>query len=665
MGRACSKPLYALSLHPQATHSFSTTAISAASQDFISLCSKGHLKQAFTIYFSHIWSDPPLFSHLLKECIERHSFPLAQQLHSLIITAGCSRDRFVSNHLMSAYSKLGHLKGSVKVFDKMPNRNVMSFNILIGGYIQSGELDCAIELFEQMIERNLATWNAIITGMVQFEFNEEALNMFSRMHSLGFLPDYYALGSALRGCAGLKDLSRGNQIHGYSVRSGLEFDLVVGSSLAHMYMKCGSLREGERVIQSMPVHNIVACNTLIAGKYQNGCSEGALNQYKIMRMAGFRPNKITLVSIISSCSELTTLGQSLQVHAEVIKAGATLDVSVVSSLVSMYSRCGCLDDAVKVFDQREGAENDLVLWSSMISAYGFHGKGKEVVEVFKRMEHVGLKPNEVTFLSLLYACSHCGLKDEGLQYFDLMVKKYGLEPRLEHYTCVVDLLGRAGCLAEAESLIRSMPVKPDTVTWKTLLSACKIHKNADLSRRIAEEIVKMDPQDSASYVLLSNIQASAKRWHDVSEVRKAMRERMVKKEPGISWFELKNEIHHFVMGDKSHPQSKKIDLYLTELMAELKLHGYVPDLGAVLHDMDVEEKEDNLGHHSEKLAIAFALMNMPLGVPIRIMKNLRVCGDCHVVMKYISKVKNREITVRDASRFHHFKNGHCSCGDYW
>ncbi|KAL2466669.1 Tetratricopeptide repeat (TPR)-like superfamily protein [Abeliophyllum distichum] len=665
MGRACSKPLHTHSLHPQATHSFSTTVISAASQDFISLCSKGHLKQAFTTYFSHIWSDPPLFSHLLIECIERNSFPLAQQLHSLIITAGCSRDRFIANHLMSAYSKLGHLKRAVKVFNKMPNRNVMSFNILIGGYIQCGELDCAIELFEQMSDRNVATWNAIVTGMVQFEFNEEGLYMFSRMHALGFLPDYYTLGSALRGCAGLKDLSRGSQIHGYAVSSGLEFDLVVGSSLAHMYMKCGCLREGEGVIESMPVHNIVACNTLIAGKSQNGSSEGALDQYKIMKMAGFRPDKITLVSIISSCSELATLGQGQQVHAEVIKAGALSDVSVVSSLVSMYSRCGCLDDAVKVFYQREGTENDLVLWSSLISAYGFHGRGKEAVEVFNRMEHEGWIPNEVTFLSLLYACSHCGLKDQGLQYFDLMVKKYGLEPQLEHYTCVVDLLGRAGCLAEAESFVRSMPIKPDTITWKTLLSACKIHKNADLSRSIAGEILKMDPQDSASYVLLSNIQASAKRWHDVSEVRKAMRERMVKKEPGISWFELKNEIHHFIMGDKSHPQSEKIDLYLKELTAELKLHGYVPDLGSVLHDMDVEEKEYNLVHHSEKLAIAFALMNTPQGVPIRIMKNLRVCGDCHVVMKYISKFKNREIIVRDASRFHHFKNGYCSCMDYW
>ncbi|MED6192315.1 hypothetical protein PIB30_009125 [Stylosanthes scabra] len=447
------------------------------------------------------------------------------------------------------------------------------------------------------------------------------------------------------------------------MKSGFEFNLVVTCSLAHMYIKAGSLSDGERLISLMPNCNVVAWNTLMSGKAQNRCFEGVLDQYCTMKKAGFKPDKITFVTVISSCSELATLGQGKQIHAEAIKAGASSIVDVVSSLVSMYSRCGSLQESIKAFS--EGKQRDIVLWSSMISAYGFHGQGEEAIKLFDEMEKENLPGNEVTFLSLLYACSHCGLKDKGLDFFELMVQKYGLKPRLEHYNCVVDLLGRSGCLEDAEAMIRSMPMKPDAIIWKTLLSACKIHKNEEMAKWVAEEVLRIDPQDSASYILLANIHASANKWQDVSEVRKAMRGKMLKKEPGISWVEIKNEVHQFRLDDKSHPQSAEINRYLEELFSEMKMRGYVPDTSSVTHDMDNEEKEYNLAHHSEKMAIAFALMNCPEGMPIRVMKNLRVCSDCHVAIKYISEIKNLEIIVRDASRFHHFKDGTCSCGDYW
>ncbi|CAL5406715.1 unnamed protein product [Camellia sinensis] len=656
----CQSHVLGLSLQPLFALSTNT---SKTPNEFTNLCSKGRLKEAFESFTSEIWSDPSLFSHLLQRCIHTQSLSLLKHLHSLIITSGSSSEKFVSNHLLNVYAKIGELSTAVTLFDVMPRKNIMSCNILIGGFIQNGDLESARQVFDEMPERNVATWNAMVAGMTQFEFNEEGLSLFSQMHGLGFMLDEFTLGSVLRGCAGLKDLNAGMQVHEYVVKSGFEFNLlVVGSSLAHMYMKSGSLGEGERVIKAMPICNVVACNTLIAGRAQNGFSEGALDQYNMMKMAGFRPDKITFVSVISSCSELATLGQGQQIHAEAIKTGASTVVGVFSSLISMYSRCGCLDESVKAFLERE--EADVVLWSSMIAAYGFHGKGEEAIELFNRMDQVGLDANDITFLSLLYACSHCGLKDKGLQFFNLMIEKYGLEPRLEHCTCVVDLLGWSGCLEEAEGFIRTMPVKKDAIIWKTLLSACKIHKNADIAKRVAEEVLRLDPQDSVPYVLLSNIQASAKRWQDVSEVRKVMRDRRVKKEPGISWFEVKNQVHQLCMGDKSHPQSMEIDMYLKELTWEMKLWGYVLDTGSVLHDMDAEEKEHNLAHHSEKFAIAFALMNTPEGVPIRVMKNLRVCSDCHVAIKYISEIENREIIVRDASRFHHFKDGKCSCADY-
>ena len=638
-------------------------SVSKSEEEYTNLCSKGHIKEAFQRFKSEIFSDPYLFSDLLKSCIPQKALSLGRQLHSLIITSGCSSDKFVSNHLLNMYSKIGELQTALTLFDHLPKRNIMSCNILINGYVQSGDLESAQKVFDEMSERNVATWNAMVASLIQFEFNERGLGLFSEMHEMRFLFDEFTLGSVLRGCAGLRSLHAGRQVHAYVMKCGFEFNLIVGSSLAHMYMKSGSLEEGEKVIKSMPIRNVVAWNTLIAGKAQNGYSEGVLDQYNMMKMAGFRPDKITFVSVISSCSELATLGQGQQIHAEAIKAGASSVVAVISSLISMYSRCGCLEDSLKAFLECE--QMDVVLWSAMITAYGFHGRGEEAIKLFECMEQEELEANDVTFLSLLYACSHCGLKEKGIDFFDTMVKEYGLKPSLAHYTCVVDLLGRSGCLEEAEDMIRSMPIKADAIIWKTLLSACKIHKNADMAKRIAEEVIRVYPQDSAPYVLLSNIHASAKRWQDVSEVRKAMRDRKIKKEPGISWLEVKNQIYQFCIGDKSHPKSVEIDLYLKELTLEMKLRGYVPDTAAVLHDMDNEEKEYNLAHHSEKLAIAFALMNTPAGVPIRVMKNLRVCSDCHVAIKYISEIKNREIVVRDASRFHHFKNGRCSCGDYW
>ncbi|KAL4362939.1 hypothetical protein GQ457_04G026930 [Hibiscus cannabinus] len=631
--------------------------------EFTDLCSKGLTKQAFDRFHRQIWSDPPLFSHLIQSSIPQNSPFLGKQLHSLVITSGSSKDRFISNHLLNMYCKFGNLQAAVSLYNVMVVKNVMSRNILINGHLLVGDLDGARKLFDEMPERNVATWNAVVAGFIQFEFNEEGLCLFREMHVSGFRPDDFTLSSALRGCAGLKALFVGRQVHCCVVKCGFGFHLVVESSLAHMYMKCGSLEEGERVIKSMPIRNVVAWNTLIAGNAQNGYSESVLALYCMMKMAGFQPDKITFVSVLSSCSELATLGQGQQIHAEVIKTGASSVVGVISTLISMYSRCGCLEDSIKVFLECEVADH--VSWSSMIAAYGFHGRGVEAVELFEQMEKEGLEPNDVTFLSLLYACSHCGLKDNGLDFFNLMTEKYGIKPGVHHYTCIVDLLGRSGCLIEAEAMIRSMPVKGDAIIWKTLLSACKIHKNADMARRVAEEVLKLDPLDSASYVLLANVHASEKRWHDVSEVRKTMRDRRVKKEPGVSWLEIKNQVHQFCMSDKAHPQSEEIDSYLKELTAEMKLHGYVPDTSLVLHDMDNEEKEYSLSHHSEKMAIAFALMKTPAGTPIRVMKNLRICSDCHVAIKIISEIKNREIIVRDSSRFHHFQNGKCSCRDYW
>ncbi|KAJ0979609.1 hypothetical protein J5N97_015083 [Dioscorea zingiberensis] len=637
---------------------------------FISYRFRDSLKESLRLEgeaLFRIISEPNLLSRLLQGCIANQSLRQAHQLHAFIITSGAASDRFTCNHLLNMYAKLRQLPTASALFKIMPRKNIMSSNILLGGFIQNGDLEAARELFDGMPERNVATWNAMVTGMAQYGFNTEGLEYFGGMRRQGFRPDEFGLASALRSCAGLRDIASGQQVHAHAIVCGYETDPCVGSSLAHMYMKCGHVQEGEGVLKVMPVVNVVSCNTIIAGRSQNGDAEGAVDYFSFMRRAGLKPDQVTYVSIISSCSDLGTLAQGQQVHAQAIWSGVDSVLPIRSSLISMYSKCGNLGDSARVFCESDDADrSDLVLWSAMVAAYGFHGRGQEAIKLFEKMIRDGMEPSEVTFLSLLYACCHSGLKDKGMEYFELMSGKYAMQPTLKHYTCVVDLLGRSGCLDEAEALIKSMPVSADGVIWKTLLSACKTHKNAEMAERVAEHVLRLDPEDSASYVLLSNIRATKEKWDDVSELRRCMRERRVRKEPGISWVELKGgQVHQFSTGNSSHPKQKEINRFLDELMGKMRETGYVPDTSTVYHDMEDEEKEFSLAHHSEKLAIAFALLTMPPGAPIRVMKNLRVCDDCHVAIKLISRIADREIVVRDVSRFHHFRGGECSCGDYW
>lgn len=630
-------------------------------EDIIRLCSTGRVKEALHRRFREgLWSEPGLFSHIFRAC---QALPLLRQLHAFAATSGAAADRFTANHILLAYADLGDFPTARGLFERIPKRNVMSWNILIGGYVKNGDLETARKLFDEMPARNVATWNAMVAGLTNSGLNEESLGFFLAMRREGMQPDEYGLGSLFRCCAGLRDVVSGRQVHAYVVRSGLDRDMCVGSSLAHMYMRCGFLRDGEAALRALPSLNIVSCNTTISGRTQNGDAEGALEFFCLMRGAGVEANAVTFVSAVTSCSDLAALAQGQQIHALAIKTGVDKVVPVMTSLVHMYSRCGCLGDSERVFLEYSGT--DLVLCSAMISAYGFHGHGQKAVGLFKQMMAAGAEPNEVTFLTLLYACSHSGLKDEGMNCFELMTKTYGLQPSVKHYTCIVDLLGRSGCLNEAEDLILSMPVQPDGVIWKTLLSACKTQKKFDMAERIAERVIELDPHDSASYVLLSNIRATSSRWEDVSKVRETMREQNVRKEPGVSWVELKGQIHQFCTGDESHSRQREIDECLEEMMTRIRQCGYAPDMSMVFHDMEDEEKEVSLAHHSEKLAIAFAFLSLPEGVPIRVMKNLRVCDDCHVAIKLMSKVIGREIVVRDVSRFHHFKDGKCSCGDYW
>lgn len=294
-----------------------------------------------------------------------------------------------------------------------------------------------------------------------------------------------------------------------------------------------------------------------------------------------------------------------------------------------------------------------------------HGRCREALEYFEQMKKEGIKPDKITFTSVLSACTHVGLVEEGRKHFRSMFVEYGIIPMGEHYSCFVDLLGRAGRLEEAEVVILSMPFKPGASVWGALLSACRVHSDVERAERAAENVLKLDPADAGAYVALSNIYSAAGRYEDAEKIRQVMDNRAVIKEPGQSWIEVDGKIHVFHVEDKSHPQNDEIYAALNRLTEQIKEVGYVPDTSFVLHDMDELQKERLLCSHSERLAISYGLISTPPGTPIRIVKNLRVCGDCHTATKFISKVVSREIVARDAHRFHHFVDGVCSCGDYW
>eukprot|EP01018_Ginkgo_biloba_P025610 Gb_06572 [translate_table: standard] len=430
-----------------------------------------------------------------------------------------------------------------------------------------------------------------------------------------------------------------------------------------MYAKCCNTEDAARVFDKILNRDVISWTALIAVNAQQGHGEDALKLFCQMQHAGMEPNQFTFASVLKASASLAAMEQGRQIYAHIMKSGFEADVIVGNALVDMFAKCGSIEDARRVFNKM--SEHNLVSWNTILVGYAQHGQGKNVLDLFQQMQWAGTKPDGITFVAVLSACTHVGLVEEGRQLFASMSQDHGIRPEVGHYACMVDLLGRAGCLHEAEDLIGQMPFEPNAVVWGALLAACRFHDNIELGKHVAECLFKLEPEKAAPHVLLSNIYAASGRWDDATEVRKLMKDRGLKKEPGRSWIEVKNCVHTFYAEDRLHPQTEEIYALLDRLAGQMKEAGYVPDTNFVLHDVDDEQKECMLIHHSEKLAIAFGLINTPTGMPIKIKKNLRVCGDCHNAAKVISKVAEREIIVRDTNRFHHFKDGLCSCGDYW
>ncbi|CAI0551823.1 unnamed protein product [Linum tenue] len=624
-------------------------------------------EQALLVYTlmrdGDVAADTYTYPILLQSCSQRLAEVEGRLIHGQVIKVGFDSDVYVGNTLINMYAVCGCLEEAAKVFDEMP-------------------------------ERDLVSWSALVSCYEQNERYDEALRKFKEMVVDGVLVDEVVLITVLSACTHLVVAMTGQLIHALAIKAGIELYINLQNALIHMYsicgelvaaeklfssgctldliswnsmisgyLRCGEVEKARSLFDSMPQRDTVSWSVLISGYAQRDRFADALALFQDMQLEGIQPDETVLVSVISACTHLSALDQGAWIHAYIRKKQMKVNVILGTTLIDMYMKFGSVPNAMEVFRAME--EKGVSTWNALILGLAMNGFVKESLATFSEMKECNIVPNEITFLAVLGACRHMGLVEEGRRHFDAMSRKHGIEPTIKHYGCMVDLLGRAGKLTEAEELIANMPVPPDVSTWGALLGACKKHGDNVMGERVGRKLVDLQPEHDGFHVLLSNIYASKGSWDNVHEIRGMMRQHGVIKTPGCSMIEVKGTIHEFLAGDKTHPQSEDIEKMLDDMAKKLKMEGYAPDTREVLLDIDEEDKETTLFRHSEKIAIAFGLLTIDAPTPIRIMKNLRICNDCHMAAKLISRAYDREIVVRDRHRFHHFKQGSCSCLDYW
>ncbi|GFP90375.1 pentatricopeptide repeat-containing protein at5g39680 [Phtheirospermum japonicum] len=575
-----------------------------------------------------------ILTTVLSSCSNCGLLDAGRQCHGYGLKSGLVFYPYVKNSLVYMYSTCSEINGAMRVLNSAPKSDICTYNSVLNGLLVQTDLTGA--------------WHVLCRMVDECKYDEW---------------DNITCVNVLSVCGRVKDSFLGRQVHNRVIKTGVNCDLFVGSATLDMYGKCGKILSMRKVFDGLRVKNEVTWTAILTAYSHNDFFEETLKLFLEMDLDNVKPNECTFSVVLNSCACISAFGYGNSLHARLEKIGMKNHTLVANALIHMCSKCGLIDGAYQVFVNIP--QRDVVSWNLMISGYSYNGLGSNALNVFEQMLVEKQQPSYVTFVGVLSACSFSGRVDPGFYYLNIMKQNFGIEPGLEHYTCIVGLLARAGRLDEAESFMRSNEIKWDVVAWRTLLNACHVHKNYVLGKKVADIVMQTNPNDVGTCILVSNMHARANRWDKVAKLRKLMRDRNMKKEPGSSWTEIRNDTHVFVSDDNEHVESGQIRRKVKHLLGEIRAMGYVPDIVSELHDVEEEQKEDQLSYHSEKLAIAYALMKTPPGAPIRVMKNLRMCGDCHSAAKFISKLTNRRIIVRDVNRFHSFGDGWCSCGDYW
>ncbi|XP_018486778.1 pentatricopeptide repeat-containing protein At3g56550 [Raphanus sativus] len=527
----------------------------------------------------------------------------------------------------------------------------------------TGSLSHALLLFQHS-DSNPPTmaWNYLLRGFSVSPTPLSSLLFYNRMLLLSTRPDIYTFSFALKACEKIRSVPKCREIHGSVIRSGFHTDNIVSTGLVRCYSAIGDVDVASKVFDEMPVRDLVSWNAMISCLSHAGLHHRALSMHKRMENEGVRVDAYTIVALLSSCAHVSALNMGVMLHRKACETRCEVSVYVGNALIDMYAKCGSLDKAVGVFDGMR--KRDVSTWNSMIIGYGVHGYGTEAISFFRKMVTFGVRPNAITFLGLLLGCSHQGLVKEGAEHFQMMSSEFHLSPNVKHYGCMVDLYGRAGEFDKALEMIHASSCHEDPVLWRTLLGSCKIHRNLELGEVAMKKLVQLKAFNAGDYVLMTSIYSAASDAQGFASMRKLMRSHDLRTVPGWSWIEIGDQVHKFVVDDKVHPESALIYSELQEVVRRAILAGYKPEESNVTSP-GFSDRCLGSAFHSEKLAIAYGLMRTPAGTALRITKNLRVCRDCHLFTKYVSKAYNREIIVRDRVRFHHFAGGLCSCNDYW
>ncbi|CAK7329448.1 unnamed protein product [Dovyalis caffra] len=698
----------------------------------------GLFQEAIDFYYrmeyEGIRSDNFTFPFVVKACGGLLSLIEGQKVHGKLIKIGLDLDVYVCNFLIDMYVKIGFIELAEKVFDDMPVRDLVSWNSMISGYqivgegmsslmcfremlelgnkadrfgmisaigacsierglrsgmeihcqvirselevdimVQTslidmyskcGKVDYAERVFNRISSKNIVAWNAMIGGYSLNNYSFESFAFLKRMQEDDkVIPDVVTVINLLPSCSQSGALLEGKSIHGYAIRKMFLPYLVLETALVDMYGKCRELKLAVRVFDQMNEKNLVSWNNMVAAYVQNGQNGEALTLFQHILNEPSKPDAITIASVLPAFAELASRSEGKHIHAYIMKLGLGSNTFISNAVVYMYAKCGDLQTSRELFDGIMC--KDLVSWNTIIMAYAIHGFGRTSIQLFSEMRKKGFKPNGSTFVSLLSACSISGLIDEGWGFFNSMKMEYGIDPGIEHFGCMLDLLGRAGNLAAAKLFIEEMPLVPTARIWGSLLAASRNNNDIVLAELGARHVLSLEHDNTGCYVLLSNMYADAGRWEDVDRIKYLMKEKGLVKTVGCSMVDINGRTERFINQDKSHAQTNMIydvlDILLKKIGEEIYLHSLTK-----FRPLDVIKKRGNSPeHHSVKLAICFGLISTAIGNPVIVKKNTRICEDCHKAAKKISQVTKREILVGDAKVFHHFRDGCCSCGDYW
>ncbi|KAK2983091.1 hypothetical protein RJ640_022577 [Escallonia rubra] len=514
-----------------------------------------------------------MFAPLLQNCVNMLKM---KKIHAQIVKCSLSQSNFLVTKMVDTCDSNGEIQYASLLFNEVVEPNNFLYNAMIRAYTHSHRFLLALEMYRQMLRHSQV---------------EEPI-----------FPNKFTYPYVVKACGGLLCHELGKQLHGHVFKFGFRSNIVIATAMMNMYIKyenfadahhmfeemsekdviswnsliCGHIKLGQMkraraVFEEMPDKSIVSWTAMITGYTKLGCHSDALDVFRRMQMAGIKPDWISLVAVLPVCAQLGALELGKWIHFYADKNGFLQKTCICNALIEMYAKCGNVNRSLELFDHMH--DRDVISWSTMIVGLSNHGKAREAIELFQEMQRAKVKPNEITFVGLLSACAHAGFLDEGVRYFDSMKNNYKIEPGIEHYGCLVDLLGRTGCLDRGLETIKRMPMKPDSAIWGSLLSSCRTHSNLGIAVVAMEHLLELEPDDTGNYVLLSNIYADLGKWEGVSRMRKLIRSKSMKKTPGCSMIEANNVVQEFVSADDSKPFSK--DIYqMLELVA---LHQSIGD----------------------------------------------------------------------------------------